>query len=598
MVAVLSLVVWHFTGDHGLWSYAMIFGIVAGVVFLAWVVIMNLRITVVLLAVAGVVYLLWTYLPKQKESTTASPSSPASSLSHTRPVDAPSQQVMEEQQLHAPLRSLVSSPVASPAASARSLSLKDIDPERLFLEYQIRLAHIISRQPFLRAGSVVTVTNEITSRVLRGRLTRVDEDFFFLKHGEGEFGFPWNEFDPTTRFRLDPSLRGQVGVTSNHRGAQAMSAQEAWALPSQTSNGYLHAYVAALSNDWHSALQGDREALYTIGSMMLEGVLLPLNEELGFTCIENAARAGFPDAQFELGLAYALGDYRARDEREGLKWILKAAAQGHSDAQFNAGLMYCTGKGSKVDKTTGRQWFLKAAKQGEPRARCALAYMYLIGDDVPRDPKQALYWYQKAADQGWPLGQMGLAALYYDGVGVPRSYERAAELYRLAAEQGEDEAQITLGKMYAEGLGVGKNIDASLYWYRKAAAQSNEFARNVLKAYRADATALARGSNISPATTTPPRWQVTEGRSRNGMRTVEENQYLAKHYGRFGGAFETVEEASQKAHDLNTQQQYNVEALKEFAINSGPGNYSGNFQMGNWTYRYDRSLDKFVVYQE
>lgn len=108
-----------------------------------------------------------------------------------------------------------------------------------------------------------------------------------------------------------------------------------------------------------------------------------------------------------------------------------------------------------------------------------------------------------------------------------------------------------------------------------------------------------QANNIRPSGS-PPSWQVREGRTRpDGVRTFNENQFIARHDGRYGGAFATAREASLRAEELNTQQSYNQEAVMEQAMYSGrDGVYMLNSRAGKWTYGYDANLNAFVVYQE
>ena len=96
----------------------------------------------------------------------------------------------------------------------------------------------------------------------------------------------------------------------------------------------------------------------------------------------------------------------------------------------------------------------------------------------------------------------------------------------------------------------------------------------------------------------PPTWQVHESPAENGVRVFDENQYLAKHYGRFGGAFTTVGEAAEKARVLNYQQTLNLDAMKEAVHMGGRNSGRSGFRTGNWTFKYDKTVDRFVVYQE
>ena len=47
----------------------------------------------------------------------------------------------------------------------------------------------------------------------------------------------------------------------------------------------------------------------------------------------NAAKQGHVNAQYNLGLCYAVGEGVDEDEEEAVKWLRKAADQGHVDAK-------------------------------------------------------------------------------------------------------------------------------------------------------------------------------------------------------------------------------------------------------------------------
>jgi TPR repeat protein len=80
------------------------------------------------------------------------------------------------------------------------------------------------------------------------------------------------------------------------------------------------------------------------------------------------AEKGDPEAQFELGLAFASGGDRF-DSAEAARWYLKAAEQNHARAQYNLGLMYLKGQGVPRDKALSRLWMSKAANLGDAGAQ-------------------------------------------------------------------------------------------------------------------------------------------------------------------------------------------------------------------------------------
>jgi hypothetical protein len=142
----------------------------------------------------------------------------------------------------------------------------------------------------------------------------------------------------------------------------------------------------------------------------------------------------------------------------------------------------------------------------------------------------------------------------------------------------------------------GPNINLTIQEQRE---NEEEFIVSVRREYQRRLNQPHR-NNVSPNMNSPPKWQVREGKTRpDGVRTFNENQFIARHNGRYGGSFATAREASLKARDLNIQQKYNQEAALEQAVNSRQdGVFMLNSRAGNWTYKYDKTINIFVVYQE
>jgi uncharacterized protein len=84
--------------------------------------------------------------------------------------------------------------------------------------------------------------------------------------------------------------------------------------------------------------------------------------------VRTRAENGDPEAQFELGLAFASSGDRF-DSSEAARWYLKAAEQSHVRAQYNLGLMYLKGQGVARDKALSRLWMSKAANLGDAGAQ-------------------------------------------------------------------------------------------------------------------------------------------------------------------------------------------------------------------------------------
>lgn len=119
-----------------------------------------------------------------------------------------------------------------------------------------------------------------------------------------------------------------------------------------------------------------------------KGVQLELAEDMkGF---EQAALSGDPNAQFELGTAYALGRGVPVDVVTAYTWLTLAFANGKPEAEsllrdltrtthpqdiarirWNLGQMYANGIGVPADKIAAYMWQLLAASAGETRSSSA-----------------------------------------------------------------------------------------------------------------------------------------------------------------------------------------------------------------------------------
>ena len=186
---------------------------------------------------------------------------------------------------------------------------------------------------------------------------------------------------------------------------------------------------------------------------------------------ERLAEQGDAEAQFNLGVMYAIGEYVSRDDREAVKWYRLAATQGHAEAQYILGLMHKAGKGVSQNDGEAVKWYRLAAGHGHAEAQFNLGEMYRNGEGVSRDDREAVKWYRLAAGQGHAVAQSNLGVMYYLGKGVPQDNKEAVKWYRLAATQGLVEAQNNMGGMYRNGEGVSQDDGEAVKWFRLAAEQ-------------------------------------------------------------------------------------------------------------------------------
>lgn len=139
----------------------------------------------------------------------------------------------------------------------------------------------------------------------------------------------------------------------------------------------------------------------------LEATPLPLTSGPAdpLDATRKAAAGGDAESQFQLGLAYDMGEGLAEDNRQAVSWYCEAADQGHARAQYYLGIMYATGQGVKQDDAQAVEWNRKAAEQGDVDAQFSLGLSYESGIGVAQDKVKATAWYIKAARQGHSRAQ-------------------------------------------------------------------------------------------------------------------------------------------------------------------------------------------------
>jgi uncharacterized protein len=149
--------------------------------------------------------------------------------------------------------------------------------------------------------------------------------------------------------------------------------------------------------------------------------------------LEEQAKSGDAQSQFELGNAYDSGKDAPRDGHEAKKWYLKAAEQGHSEAQNSIGSIY----------------------------------------QAEHSYQQAMSWYKKAAEKNHPLAINNIAYLYDLGLGVPQDRVRAEGIYLRSANLSWAEAMFNLGQMYGSGQLGSKDLIKGCMWTIRASKYSD-----------------------------------------------------------------------------------------------------------------------------
>lgn len=367
-----------------------------------------------------------------------------------------------------------------------------------------------------------------------------------------------------------------------------------------------------------AADQGHTDSLLMTGRMLMAGEGCEKNEQAGLALAEKAANTAESRPVLFMGRYYYGNKLGMRDAAQAFAWFRLGAMMGTPEAQYWLGRMYYEGKGVPTDYNRAIQWLMTSASQGfrpaielldsdvaskQKMAEAKRAYQEDLArhsdrlDEIRKNPKYDLVLSSQKIPsffrQSEKEAYLRFADNYFKGRfnhNIPLCVEEA---YRY----------VNGGGGTAQGMSWGYIPPGSADWRDSMATMMGGGGTMGLSPGMARLTGLPTHSSygaytvdsISPNRSSPPQWQVREGPSHNGVRTLNENQFLARHNGRYGGSFSTARAARNQAETLNTQQQYNLEAIEAY---QGSGSYQVNMSVGRWTYDYDPNSDSFVVYQQ
>ena len=149
---------------------------------------------------------------------------------------------------------------------------------------------------------------------------------------------------------------------------------------------------------------GDTRSMLGLAYMRLNPNEGRFNPQEAVSFLERAAKAGSPEAQFELAKLYERGTGVERDEARALELYQEAADQDFADAINDLGFLHYQG-----------------------------------GLGLPADPKRALEYFERAADLRHPQAQFNFAALIDDGLIPSKGPEDAAEYLYAALRSGSSD---------------------------------------------------------------------------------------------------------------------------------------------------------------
>ncbi len=217
--------------------------------------------------------------------------------------------------------------------------------------------------------------------------------------------------------------------------------------------------------------KGRCDALYQIGSIYMDGIVVARNEVVGTQWLKASSEAGKPWAMQMLARQYQRGVGVPYDMEQAAAWWRKAAGFGVEEAMYELGINHALGTGLKQDIDLGLKWLEKAASRGHLPAMEQVAKFYRGEYGGKPNPQRYVYWLEQAALHPKAGADItyDLALAYAEGYGVKRDPQKAFQLFQEGAKSGSRDSIRQLGKAYRLGLGVKQNPTKALRFYRLAA---------------------------------------------------------------------------------------------------------------------------------
>jgi len=169
----------------------------------------------------------------------------------------------------------------------------------------------------------------------------------------------------------------------------------------------------ALADLEYAAEQGVPTALWKLGRMYADGDGVEKNTLRAFgyfrrlTNTHSETPPGTSQARFVSNAFVSLGQYYLEGVPDGVKADPRRAHEmfqyaasyfGDPDAQFNLGRLYLVGQGTVRDPIQAARWLRLAAIKGHHSAQALLGTMLFKGEDVARHAALGLFWLTVAKD--------------------------------------------------------------------------------------------------------------------------------------------------------------------------------------------------------
>ena len=194
----------------------------------------------------------------------------------------------------------------------------------------------------------------------------------------------------------------------------------------QTELGYRYATGNGVDQDGEMALywyqnavaQGDSRASYLMGSLYMEGDLIPLDAVKAIEHFTSAYEAGYRSDIAARNIAYMYDSDKyglEMDYAKANEWFEKSAALHNSNAMSHIAFHYIYGRGYEINFDEAARWLESALEAAETENDRGMAYefmgvLYEIEDTGFTDVQASTAYYAMAAQEGYNYAANALRA--------------------------------------------------------------------------------------------------------------------------------------------------------------------------------------------
>lgn len=181
--------------------------------------------------------------------------------------------------------------------------------------------------------------------------------------------------------------------------------------------------------------------------------------------LEKAARTGDASAQYQLGMAYAIGNGVSRSNADAILWMEKSAIQGYEPAINKIASFYYNLE--MFDKSI--EWYTKLADEGDVMAEYWLGHCYY----QKKDGQSSIKWFEKVAntnDGMWSVtASYDIGEIYAEGKIIKTDYDLALLWFKRAALEIHKGAMTEIDKIYYYKLCKEESDSEKRFWCEKLA---------------------------------------------------------------------------------------------------------------------------------